>query len=150
MVMNGPTTANRPAGGAPVRMDGPLPVWDLVTVVALFIAVVPFSRLLEGPSFVDQIAFENPTKYHIRIEVSDGEAGGWMAIGAAAERNTTSTFRQIVDQGEVWLFRFSAQGEDGGELRLTREQLERDQWQVRIPDRVDEELQAAGAPFPPY
>lgn len=147
--MSGPMTANKPTGGAPVRMDRPWQVWDLVIAAGLLVAMVPFGRLLEAPPVIDRISFENPTRYHISIEVSDGEGSGWMPVGTA-ERETTSTFEGVLDHGEVWLFRFSAQGEDGGELRVTREELERDQWLVPIPDRVAQELQDKGAPYPPY
>lgn len=56
---------------------------------------------------------------------------------------------QITDQGEVWIFRFGGQGEQGGELRIDRSQLERESWRVRIPDRIGYELAAKGAPPTP-
>ncbi|MBW3643302.1 MAG: hypothetical protein KY447_10350 [Actinobacteria bacterium] len=146
--MTGPTTTNRPPGGAPVSIYRRVGVWPLVGAVALVAAMVPIGRLLERPPVVDQVAFENPTRYDITIEVTDGQRHGWMSVGMA-RRQTTTTFEQVLDQGEVWIFRFSAQGEQGGEQELPRQQLQDEQWHVRIPDRVGQALRAKGASFPP-
>lgn len=146
--MTGPTTTDRPAGGAPISIYRRIGIWPLVGAVALVAAMVPIGRLLERPPVVERVAFENPTRYDIRIEVTDGQRRRWMPVGTAL-RQTITTFEQVLDQGEVWIFRFSTQGEQGGELELPRQQLEDEQWHVGIPDRVDQALQAKGASFPP-
>ena len=45
----------------------------------------------------------------------------------------------------MWTFRFAAQGADGGELRLSRAQLESGRWTLEVPAAVAERLAAAGA-----
>jgi hypothetical protein len=55
----------------------------------------------------------------------------------------------VVDQGEVWLFRFDSQGKTGGELRLNRSELEASGWRIAIPDEVGTRLADAGAPPTP-
>lgn len=124
-----------------------VPIWLILAVVAFLGAAIPVSRLLEGPSFVEELRVDNPTKYDITVEVTGAERSGWLGVGVAG-RETTSTFKAIIDQGDVWIFRFVAQGEEGGELRLTRQELEGDQWRMRIPESVSDQLQGKGAPFP--
>ncbi|MGH9154990.1 MAG: hypothetical protein ACRD1K_03885 [Acidimicrobiales bacterium] len=116
--------------------------------VAIVATLIPLSRRFDQPHFVDRITFRNPTAYDLRIEVSGAGADGWQALGTA-RRNETTLAEQVYDIGDVWLFRFSAQGAEGGEVRLTRSQLSRDRWRIVIPDRVDEQLRARGAPPPP-
>lgn len=120
-----------------------------VLVAILGAACVVFAaRFLDGPRFIDRITVENPTRYDIGIEVTSGDRDGWIAVGTVEYRETT-IFEEIIDQGDVWLFSFSAQGEDGGELRVTRSDLERASWTVRIPGAVGDQLQERGVPFPP-
>ena len=113
--------------------------------VALLIAV---SSVLVPPSSVSQITVRNPTRYDLSIEVAGGEADGWMALGSA-RRDTTTTFREVLDQGDMWVVQLSAQGEDGGIVRISKADLERANWQIDIPASVSDTLQAKGAEFPP-
>lgn len=146
--MNKPTTANSPAGAKRWSSHSRLAAWLILTVVTTLGAMIPLSRLLEGPSFVDVLTVQNPTQYDITFAVTGSDREAWLEVGTA-QRERTSTFNAIIDQGDVWIFRFLAQGEEGGELVLTRHELERNQWEIRIPHSVSEELQAKGAPFPP-
>lgn len=146
--MNGPTTARRPADDAPLRLYRRLSIWHLVAAAAGVAAMLLLGRLMEQPTFIDEISIDNPTRYDIRIQVTGGDRDGWMTIGTA-RRDSTSTFEQIVDHGDVWIFRFTAQLEDGGELRLKRTALESAGWRFEIPESVGDELQTHGAPFPP-
>lgn len=146
--MSEPATANTPVGAKPASSHRRVPVWLILVVVVTVGAMIPVSQLLEGPPFVDELRVENPTKYDITVEVADSHRTGWLGVGTA-HGESTSTFKAIVDQGAVWNFRFLAQGEEGGELVLARQELERNQWQIRIPHSVGEQLQAKGAPFPP-
>ena len=97
---------------------------------------------------VDRLTVENPTGYDISIDATDHRRRGWVGLGTA-HRGTTSTFEEILDQDEVWIFRFSAQGEDGGELQVSRRQLERDGWRMRVPAEVGEQLEVDGVPLSP-
>lgn len=143
-----PPTAVRPSppeqAGSPLGRLRPAHLAVAVAVVALLVA---FTRLLEQPSFVERISFENPTVYDLSVEVSDAGRAAWSPI-VTAGRTGTVTAEQVYDVGGVWVFRFSAQGREGGELRLTRAQLEADGWKVRIPERIGTQLQAVAAPPP--
>lgn len=140
------TECRRP-GDAPAGFGRHVRIYDLIVLGLVLAAVVPIARLVELPSSVDRITVTNPAVYDIRIEVT-GNDDGWMAVGMAG-RDATSTFDEIMDQGEVWIFRFSAQGEEGGLLRVSRQQLEGDGWRLAIPETVGRTLGERGAPAPP-
>ncbi len=146
--MTGPTTvhpAERPttAPGTANRVAAAV----VVTVAALGV-LIPLSRMSASPPLVARITFVNPTEYDLDVDVTDAERGGWLAVGTA-HKNQSTTVEDTIDQGEVWIFRFSGQGQDAGELRISRSQLERDRWTVQIPAQISETLRAKGAPAPP-
>ena len=104
--------------------------------------------LSSGPKTVSRITFENPTVYALDIEVSPGTGTGWMSAGSVRQKSTADV-HEVVDQGDVWLFRFDSQGGTGGELRLTRAELEDTAWRVTIPKEVGTRLAGSGAPPTP-
>lgn len=146
--MSGPTTAQRPAGGAPTRLLRQLRPWHVLALLATIAVLITAPRLTQEPTFISEVTVDNPTRYDIGIQVTGEDRDGWMSVGTA-RRAGTSSFEEIYDQGDVWIFRFRAQGEEGGEIRLNRTELKRRNWRVEIPESVGEELQSKGAPFPP-
>jgi hypothetical protein len=126
--MNGATTTRR----RPRRSTrGNEWLSHLAAVLVAVAALVASTRLLALPSVVDRVTVENPTRYDVSVSVTDTERDGWMPVGIAPPRATT-TFDQIVDHGDVWIFRFSAEGR-GAEVQLTRRELEAVQWRVQVP-----------------
>jgi hypothetical protein len=119
-----------------------------VATIAGTALLAAVSSVLVPPRAVDHITVRNPTRYDLAIEVAGGEAEGWMALGSV-RRDSTTTFREVIDQGDMWVFQLSAQGEDGGTVRISRADLERASWQIDIPASVSDTLQAKGAEFPP-
>ncbi len=146
--MTGPT-AVRPAGRPTTRPGTAKGVAAAVVIVAaVAIVFIGLSRLLASPPFVDRLTFVNPTEYDLHVEVTDARREGWLAVGTV-RKNQTTTMEDTIDQGEVWTFRFAAQGQDGGELRISRMQLERDRWTVHIPAQIGATLREKGAPATP-
>lgn len=144
--MTGPTATRSQAAGA--RASFRRPRLSHLAAAALGVAVLLMvGQLMKEPNFIERIEVQNPTRYDITVHVA-GEADGWMTVGTS-RRQGTSTFEEIYDQGDLWILRFTAQGEEGGELRLSKTKLERDEWRIEIPSSVAEQLQEAGAPFPP-
>jgi hypothetical protein len=94
------------------------------------------------------VTYENPTDYALSVEVSSGPGEGWTAAGFVPQRSTTVA-EEIPDQGELWVFRFDSQGARGGELRLSRSELEAAGWTVSIPADVGRRLAESGAPPTP-
>ena len=144
----------RPSALYPDAPSRPRPRgWNIALLVGIVVvaavALPPLFALLEPPPrMVDAISFENPTRYDLTIESTGADRRGWAPVGTA-RRGQRTTVEGVIDQGRVWIFRFSAQGEDGGELRVERAQLVRDGWVVRIPEGIGEQLGARGAPVAP-
>jgi hypothetical protein len=101
-----------------------------------------------GASTIPRLTFENHTAYAIDIDVSPGTGTGWTSAGSVRQQSTGDV-NEVIDQGDVWLFRFDSQGESGGQIRLTRSELESSGWRVVIPDEVGTRLAQAGAPPTP-
>jgi hypothetical protein len=105
----------------------------LVTITLLV------SSCSQTPSLVRAVTIVNGTGYDLTVEVSDSDRETWLPL-ATVEARTERSSEQVVDQGDVWIFRFLRSGEPVGELSLRRAQLERDAWRVDVPDDVAERL----------
>lgn len=126
------------------RHNGGAVIVPLVFVA--FIAVA--ARVLALPPSVDQLTISNDSEYAINIELTDGQRQGWLGLGVAAPGDT-KTVEHVLDQGSIWVLRFSAQGEDGGQVAVTRNQLDADKWTLTVPPSVGEKLRGVGAPPTP-
>lgn len=127
-----------------IRLGAGAIVLGLLTALALTFVVGRSA----GPAKVARLTFENPTVYAIDIQVSGGTDGGWTSAGSVRQQSTADV-EEVTDQGEVWLFRFDSQGQTGGELRLSRSELEASGWRIVIPAEVGTRLTEAGAPPSP-
>jgi hypothetical protein len=144
---------NRPAlarPDSPGRVHRRIRLGAGVVVLVLVAAVVLtfLAGLSAGPKTISRITFENPTVYALDIEVSPGTDTGWTSAGSVRQLSTTDV-QEVIDQGDVWLFRFDSQGQSGGQVQLTRSELEAAGWRVAIPADVGCRLAAAGAPPTP-
>ena len=97
------------------------------------------------PPTVEKITIANPTGYDLDVDVSDGGRGGWLPVAIVAARSEEIS-REVIDQGEVWIFRFLHWGDPMGELSLSRTELERNGWRLEVPAEVEERLQQLGRP----
>ena len=113
---------------------------------ALFFGIVP--RMFVSPATVAQLRLVNQTPYALDVEVTDAQLQGWTAVGTAEPAGQT-VIQDVIDQGNSWVFHFSSQGEDGGEVHVTKAELTGSGWQVVIPSSVGTQLQREGAPPPP-
>ena len=105
------------------------------------------TQSMDLPEVVDQLTVENGTDFQLRVEVSDGAGESRVRVGTV-EAESTKAFSKVIDQGEVWLFRFHGQGRMGGELMVDRSQLEADGWMLVVPNSVADELRAQGVSPP--
>ncbi len=145
--MNPPTIVEPDAPNR-VRRNLGLGVAVIGIAVATAIALTFLVGLSSGAGTVSRITFENPTVYALDIEVNPGTGTGWTSAGSVRQKSNAEV-REVIDQGDVWLFRFDSQGASGGELRLTRAELEASGWTVSIPAEVGTRLAEAGAPPTP-
>ncbi len=142
-----PSTVLRPRAGetAPWRSFLNHDVLAIVVsgVVALIIAVV----LVDNPPRVS-ITVVNPTEYELTIAIASPDHTGWLPL-VVIEPGQERLLDGTIDQGREWLFRFSGQGRDGGEIAMTRDELRNDDWRFEVPQEVVDQLQKAGATPPP-
>ena len=141
------TIEPRPIGDALALTRGVSP-WYVVAVVAGIALLIVVARFLEPPSVVSGITVDNSTRYDLSIAVRSGESNSSMAVGSA-RRSATTTFREVVDQGDTWTFHFSAQGEVGGEVRIAKADLEKAGWKLTVPATVSDDAPGEGSRVPP-
>jgi hypothetical protein len=133
--------ADRPARTIGSRLRA-----DAVAIVIAISAVIAVGLLLlNEPARVDTITFSNASNYDVGIDVSSGDQRSWLPV-AVVDVGTTRAYSDVLDQGDTWVFRFRAQGVDGGEVTIARDELAASGWKVAVPNDVIERLQAAGAP----
>jgi hypothetical protein len=142
--MNQPT-AVRPDTSRPAHHRVGLIVAVVMVGLAAAVGLASLVGLSSGPKTIARITFENPTAYALDIEVRPGDAGGWTSAGSVRQMSTAQV-SEVIDQGDVWVFRFDSQGQSGGDLELSRTELEASGWRVSIPAEVGARLAAAGAP----
>ncbi len=89
---------------------------------------------------VDEITILNQTAYDLDVEVSGARRDGWLPV-ASVDARSEGVAREVLDQGDVWVFRFRYQGEPVGEASLARAELEAGGWRVEVPQTVGERLE---------
>lgn len=145
--MNQPTVA-QPDAPDRTRHSMGLGVAAVALGVVAALAMAFVAGLSGDPTTVPRITFENPTDYALSIEVRPGDDPAWTSAGSVAQRST-EVVEEVVDQGDIWVFRFDSQGRAGGELQVTRAELEQSGWRVEVPHEVGARLAQQGAPPTP-
>ncbi len=138
---------SRVAVRGPRSVGGTDLIGYLVTVPFVVVALLVAASGLRLPAHVDEVTIDNPHDWPAHIQVTDEDRDGWVGVGTVG-RETEQGFLDIVDQGEVWIFRFSYAGE-AVELRVSGAQLEDDDWRVTVPDEFAETLRARGVAAAP-
>jgi len=113
-------------------------------LLAVFVAAEAFALGKIGtPGFVDQVTIENPDVHDVEVDVGDADRKRWVGLGTAT-REASRTFESVIDPGDTWVFRFRYGGVDGGEVVVSRNDLESNRWRVRVPAEVGARLTQAG------
>ena len=99
-------------------------------------------------SFVDDVTVVNDTDYPAHVDVSGRDRSGWLGLTVVAPE-TSTTVGQVLDQGDVWIFRFRYVGEYAEEMEVSRAQLVRNEWTVEVPQSFEQRLRDLGVPPPP-
>lgn len=120
------------------------PLWIVLAIVAV-IGFVAVSMLVPSPHTVDRVTIKNGSEFDINVEATNASHDGWTPVGIALAHADTE-INDIVDEGDVWIFRFTSQGRDAGELRVARSDLEANDWALSVPASVVQRLRDAGAP----
>lgn len=128
---------------ATYRRQRPRPLWIALAVVAV-LGLVAVSRLVPNPKTVHRVTIRNDTPYDLDVDATSGSHDGWTPVGIALAHSSTDV-NDVIDHGGVWIFRFSGQGHDGGEVTVTRSDLAASNWQLIVPASVGDRMSAAGA-----
>jgi len=138
--MTAPTVQSPPA---PPSERRPVVEWIALAVV-IALLVVTMVLLVRGPTFVARVAVTNRSSQQIDVDVTGENRDGWLSVAIARPNGSVST-RDVIDQGDTWIFRFRSGGHEGGELRMSRDQLARAGFTIVVPDRVTSRLAEANA-----
>ena len=109
-------------------------------------AVLRLLSACTGPApAVEEVTIVNETAYDVEVEVGTAEGDVWLPL-ARVEARSTGSAREVIDQGDVWVFRFRHWGEPVEEMSLTREGLQGEGWRIEVPETVAERLEDLGRP----
>lgn len=133
--------ATRPRPAPARRRSDVLAV--LAAVLGLVLALGVLLPAMEVPPHVERITIDNPHEWSAAVEASDASRQGWVGIGTVG-KNAAHGFEKVLDQGHTWTFRFSYAGFDGGELAVSRADLQRNGWKIAVPDEFATRMRAAG------
>jgi hypothetical protein len=97
------------------------------------------------PPTVDRITVVNPTDYELDLHVTGRARERWLPVAIVGARSEDFV-EEVIDQGDVWIFRFLHWGDPVEEISLSRAELERNGWRVEIPDELGGRLQGLGRP----
>lgn len=118
------------------------PIIAIIVVVAVLMAAS--LEWLDEPNHVSRVTIANPSEYALDVAVTSGGRHGWLALSGVPV-SATRDFHDVLDQGNTWVFSFRAQGRDGGEMSMTRADLDASGWNITVPGQVLDRLRAAGA-----
>jgi hypothetical protein len=109
--------------------------------------------LLEGAacsdaSFVEEVTIVNDTEYSANVDVTRKARDGWLGL-TVVEPQSTETVEEVIDQGEVWIFRFDYVGKYGEEVEISRRELEGRGWTIEVPQSFEQRLRDLDVPPPP-
>ncbi len=97
-------------------------------------------RPLRLPTFVRKVTLVNESGLDLDIAVRGRNASGWLDLGSVGPRSSLAV-SEVVDQGELWIVRFTHRHAVYGELRVARTQLRSAHWRIVITADAIESLQ---------
>jgi hypothetical protein len=133
--MTATTTETRPRGARPIALTWVIPA---VFVLAAILLVVNLTLAVPGR---EALRFDNRTGVAVRVTASDASGDGWLPI-ATVDARSRNRVTEVLDQGDVWQFRYEVGPDRIAELRRTRAQLKAADWTVVIPAGAADALSA--------
>jgi hypothetical protein len=134
-----------------ITRPSPAPVRSLRSIalgVAGVVAALAFAFAvtvaLRSPSTVDEVTIDNTTSYPVHVEVRDAGDGSWLGLGVVTAGGSQD-FREVLDQGDDWVFRFTSGNARGGEIVVSRDDLADNDWTASVPADVGQRLEEDGA-----
>jgi hypothetical protein len=99
-------------------------------------------------SVVDELSIVNETEYSANVEVTNEDRDGWVALRHVEPHSTTAA-EDVIDQGDVWIFRFDYLGKHQEEVEVSSSELAQSEWSVQVPQSFEQSLRDMGVPPPP-
>jgi hypothetical protein len=99
-------------------------------------------------SFVNEVTIVNETDYPANVDVTGKDRDGWLPLTVVVARSTRGV-GEVIDQGEVWIFRFDYAGKHQEEVEVSRSELEGNDWTVEVPESFEQRLRELGVAPPP-
>jgi hypothetical protein len=96
---------------------------------------------LRAPDLVSRVTVDNPSSIDVNVSVRPSTHGSRLLLATVPSHGTAQNL-DVLDQGDDWVFGFSAGGVDGGVVRVSRAKLAADGWRVEIPQSVIDRLQS--------
>jgi hypothetical protein len=90
-------------------------------------------------SFIDEVTIVNDTEYPAHVDVADGTGNAWMGL-TSVDPESTMTVEEVIDQGEMWVFRFDYVGKYQEEVEVSRRELEQNDWTIDVPSSFEQRL----------
>ncbi|MEO7443374.1 MAG: hypothetical protein ABIW46_07575 [Acidimicrobiales bacterium] len=112
--------------------------------LALLVIVALTTPALRVPRHVDQVTVANPHPWSVGVELVDVDDLRRVALGPVGP-TSEQRFKEVLDQGVEWVFRFSSAGRSA-DVHRAAPQLEADGWRVTVPAKLAADLRAAGVP----
>jgi hypothetical protein len=131
---------------APKHRD--VPVYELLVGVLALVAFIAVQPAIRSPRMVHRITIDNPTQNDLDVAVASSTNGPWLDA-ATLTHGKQAVVEEVVDQGGTWVVRFTAAGETGGDLVITRADLRGGGWHLQVPASVGSRLSDAGVTPPP-
>jgi hypothetical protein len=116
-------------------------------ILAIGACCLLFNACSEG-AHVDKVTIINDTIYSATVDVTDEGRDGWLNLSKVGPEST-HTAEGVIDQGDVWIFRFDYAGKHQEELEVSRSDLRRNGWSVSVPESFEQRLRALDVPPPP-
>jgi hypothetical protein len=133
--MTATTTETRPRGARPIALTWVIPA---VLVLAAILLVVNLTLAVPGR---ETLRLDNRTGVAVRVTASDEGRDGWLPV-TTVDARSRNRVQEVLDQGEVWRFRYEVGPDRIAEVRRTRGQLEAADWTVVIPADAADALSA--------
>lgn len=121
---------------------------NVLAIIVLAALLVPLSRALQPPEFLERITIENDTEYDLSVKLRDSLDGPVLGLGVATA-GSTKEVQSVLDPGDTFVFDLSYGGVDAESLIVDRSTLEESGWRLAVPAAAAAPLRDAGVPPPP-
>ena len=90
-------------------------------------------------TFIDEVTIVNDTEYPAHVAVTDGTGDAWMGL-TTVDPQSRMTVEEVLDQGDMWVFRFDYVGKHQEEVEVSRRELEQNGWAIDVPSNFEQRL----------